>query len=384
MKLKSTIKKSKSLGLMLGIALLSNSVFSQTISITSSTPVTTSFEGWAGTMPSGYVFSGTGTAFSSGTPPGYKGTNPTNTAGGVYSCTGGGFGYQPASSASALTVTGTYTNNTGATISNLDIEYDAILINPVAGRAPEWNVYLNGTLIPELTWNSVTDPSPETKTVSISGLSIPDGTDFTIAFESDRGLPTGASPKIGFDNVTVTNGAPLSVDLGKVIAYKQGNTNVIEFSSLSEVNENLFFIEKSENGRNFSTLSTIKANGTPSNYEAIDQLPFSTTYYRVKMMDQTTGKINYSKIVKVNNTQAGAQVSLFPNPTQDWVNIEIKGTLPADANVVIFDALGRIMYSNTINENEILKIDVSNYAKGLYQVVFQNGNQLLTKPFIVR
>lgn len=382
MKLKSTIKKSKALGLVLGAALLCFNAQAQTISVTSS-PVTTSFEGWAGTMPLGYTYSGTGTAFSSGTPLGYKGTSPTNTAGGVYSTTGGGFGYQPAGSASALTVTGTYTNNSGDTVTSIDISYKAIMINSVSGRAPEWNVYLNGTLVPGLTWNSVAD-SPGTLTATVSSISIPDGTDFTIAFESDRGLTSGVSPKIGFDSVTVSFSTPLSVDLGKFIAYKQGKANIIEFNSLTEVNENIFVVEKSENGRNFSTLSTIKANGTPSSYKAMDQQPFAITYYRVKMMDKTTGNNTYSKIVKVNNSQAGAQVSVFPNPSQNWVNIEINGTLQSVANVTIYDALGRMMYSNTINENGALKVDVSNFAKGLYQIVFQNGTQIQTLPFTVK
>lgn len=663
MNVKFTLKLSAILSLIFGFCCFSLKTQAQTVSLTTS-PTLTSFEGWVGTMPTGYTFSGVGTAFSSGTPLGYKGTNPTSTAGGVYSTAGGGFGYQPASTASALTVTGTYTNNSGATINEVTISYDAIMINPGGGRDPEWNVYFNGTLVSDLTWNSVAD-LPGTLTATISSISIPDGTDFTLAFESSRGSGSGSSPKIGFDNVTiaytlepvdtpktidlisasvdsfcytqgfslnysttgydsgdvfnvevedpindpgifvfiksttnpntvdlstaelgsymysanlnfritstvdslvisdtlplngrtnysapssnystsanvkmetvfftdpadcsiygaalasidslgavnmsayveagpiiyngrplvgrsfelfstvppinpyyayfvipvsaisaynatteVTSGSyeaidsvsganlqlyvfhgdagdgttgpsgeydsanaeiispsdvfldstmnafvyqyvvtgfsayyfttplsPLNVNLGDINAIATGNSNKVTFITLTESNGDVFIVEKSENGRNFSTLSTIKANGTPSNYEAIDSKPFSTTYYRVKMIDQTTGKNTYSKIVKVNNNQAGAQVSLFPNPTQDWVNIEIKGALQADANVVIYDALGRMMYSKAINENGILKIDVSNYARGLYQVLFQNGTQIQTLPFSVK
>ena len=59
-------------------------------------------------------------------------------------------------------------------------------------------------------------------------------------------------------------------------------------------------------------------------------------------------------------------VSIFPNPTNGVVNVELDAT--ADATVTVVDVLGQIIYAS--NESfvagERKVIDLSNNAKGMY------------------
>lgn len=165
---------------------------------TQGTAVVTNFSGWNGTLPAGYSKSGSGNA------PNYVGTS-VNTTGGVYAVSGSGFGYRPSSSAAALQLLGSYQNDTGAPITQLQVTYDAFRIAHADSRLPGWAVTYNGTAVSQLGWaydinKTATSPAVLTYTFSVS---IPAGTTFSLAFNSDRGAGSGSSPLIGLNNVSV-------------------------------------------------------------------------------------------------------------------------------------------------------------------------------------
>ncbi len=73
-----------------------------------------------------------------------------------------------------------------------------------------------------------------------------------------------------------------------------------------------------------------------------------------------------------------SDVSLYPNPTQNIVNIEVEG----QAQVEIFSLLGQKVIEKTIEEKETFAID--NLNAGVYLVkIIQNGNSV-TKRLIVQ
>ena len=73
--------------------------------------------------------------------------------------------------------------------------------------------------------------------------------------------------------------------------------------------------------------------------------------------------------------------SIYPNPTSGIVNVEYKNI----SNIKVIDMQGKMVYtrqfSNTIEGKEI--IDLSNFAKGMYQVVLINDNKTVVKKIIL-
>jgi len=158
--------------------------------------VTTSLNGWNGSLPSGYTMTGGGD---------YKGTTAT-TAGGVYAIANAGFGYQASSGVASVELKGTYKNTTGSTITSLQLSYKAFSIVARDSRTPGWAVTSSLGSVSTLNWtynisNSVANPA--TKTITLSNLNIANNATFTLAFASDRGNGTGSSPLIGLNNVIV-------------------------------------------------------------------------------------------------------------------------------------------------------------------------------------
>lgn len=76
-------------------------------------------------------------------------------------------------------------------------------------------------------------------------------------------------------------------------------------------------------------------------------------------------------------TENQLSVSLYPNPATTFVKI----TVAADANVVIYNMTGEVVYSANGNVNTI---DVSDFATGMYQVMISTNEGTRTEKLIVQ
>lgn len=66
--------------------------------------------------------------------------------------------------------------------------------------------------------------------------------------------------------------------------------------------------------------------------------------------------------------------SMYPNPAQDQVNLQI----PVGANVNIYDLIGNLVYETKTN-SEMTTLDVSNFSGGLYLVTVRHEGKALTQ-----
>jgi Secretion system C-terminal sorting domain len=78
-------------------------------------------------------------------------------------------------------------------------------------------------------------------------------------------------------------------------------------------------------------------------------------------------------------------VKIYPNPVRTQLFIEIEANTEGGnllSNIQIFDATGRLIQAQKTN-NDLLNIDVSAFASGIYVVKVERGGKYLTKKFIV-
>lgn len=342
------------------------------ISLTNSSPSsTTNFDGWDGTLPAGFSHAGPAESLT------YRGNSESASTGGTYAIPLMGLGFQASSSANAYTLTGTFTNNTTVTIEYLRISYDAFTIFDRSSRIPSWTVSIDGLEIPDLQWTY--GDGDVTMTWDISGLSIPVGNDFTIEFFTDRGTGTGSTPKIGLNNISVTiidaSGGVLPVELGKFTAEATNTSNMLYWNTLSEKDQNSFEIQRSEDGRNFHTIHTIRSNGYASQYQFEDKSATSTlNYYRI--VYQNNGNTTYSNTVKVENN-ALTQISIYPNPAHNEINI--KSNVAGSMLIRVYDINGRIVMTQSSASNNCI-LDVNQLMKGQYFIEIENNNSTSLIP----
>ncbi|MCC3154536.1 T9SS type A sorting domain-containing protein [Hymenobacter sp. BT770] len=143
---------------------------------------------------------------------------------------------------------------------------------------------------------------------------------------------------------------PLPVELISFVALPTNRQTVLlRWATASEKNNASFTVERSADGKTFSTIRTVPGAGNTqarTNYELADEHPMSGTgYYRLRQND-FDGASTYSlvRVVAPDGIQ-GNSLEVYPGRTaQEWV---ISSTLPAETllkgkAVQVFDALGRM------------------------------------------
>ena len=109
--------------------------------------------------------------------------------------------------------------------------------------------------------------------------------------------------------------AALDVKWLSFTGINNGNSNLLEWSTATEINNDHFDIERSSNGISFEKIGIVKGSGnssTPLHYQAADNHPLGgNNYYRLRQID-IDGKYTYSVVIIVANGVAKNVVKLYP------------------------------------------------------------------------
>lgn len=157
--------------------------------------------------------------------------------------------------------------------------------------------------------------------------------------------------------------------------YLQGKNVNLQWKTATEINSSGFSIERatSVNGpwqQIAYVNSTSQLNGDQYNY--IDASLASGVYvYRLKQLD-TDGAFTYSKVLVFNLNNGKAEISIFPNPVNDVVNIYTynQNLLKTTYQVLAID--GKLMLSGKITGTQTT-VDCTNWKPGIYVVKFSHG-----------
>lgn len=148
----------------------------------------------------------------------------------------------------------------------------------------------------------------------------------------------------------------LPATFGSFVGTKNGEKNVLNWNTLTEVNNTGFSIERSSDGKNFGSIATVASKAVNGNsqvstsYEYSDNKPFAgTNYYRLKQADKD-GKVSYSQIVALKSAKLGniTIAAIYPNPAKDKLNITIVSGNTEKATLAIYDATGRLVLQKSL------------------------------------
>ncbi|MCP4443547.1 MAG: T9SS type A sorting domain-containing protein [Aureispira sp.] len=124
--------------------------------------------------------------------------------------------------------------------------------------------------------------------------------------------------------------------------WKVGDKNELEWTIDNEQTIQSYTLERSTDGIDFQTLAAIDAVGQ-SAYNYIDELPYSTSYYRLKVKE-LDGQISYSNVINLTRKGITAgSIKVYPNPTTNSVNIDFLADKSSNATIQVIDVLGRTL-----------------------------------------
>jgi hypothetical protein len=197
-----------------------------------------------------------------------------------------------------------------------------------------------------------------------------------------------ASADLFKDWILVDNSTPLPVSLLNFDVTCENSLTTLNWSTASEINNDYFVIEKSNDAINFFPIETIQGNGNSNvliNYSFIDNTPnFNTAYYRLKQVD-FNGNFEYFDIVASNCSSESNfvvnQIILNDNAFQFSITTNENEKL----NIFLYDYRGRLitnkikLVNKGVNQINLNNLQLSN---SIYMLnIVGEKNHYSTKVF---
>ncbi|NVO03565.1 MAG: T9SS type A sorting domain-containing protein, partial [Bacteroidetes bacterium] len=102
--------------------------------------------------------------------------------------------------------------------------------------------------------------------------------------------------------------------------------------------------------------------------------PISKRFYGKRISSNTVGVYDLLK---------EKQISIYPNPVNEIVNIDYKVYDEKETEIIIIDLMGRVLKIRKLKvENRIITIDVSDLKSGIYFLKIHTNKEILAKKII--
>ena len=268
--------------------------------------------------------------------------------------------------------TANWTAVTGVTGYRLDVSMAADFSTFVSGYQ---NLYVAGAA---------------TNSYSVTGLS--QGTTYYYRVRSASQYTVGefAGGNSNVQTQATGTGAPLPVKLSTFKGVQTSGGIELQWTNLTESDVARYIVERSVDGRSFTSLSTVQARnaGGAASYTQLDGAPVAgTNFYRLQVVE-LSGRVSYSGIVRITPGSTGGVLDIYPNPLQGNVLGLQAGNLPkGNYTVKIYSSIGQVVESKSLNHpggSFSQTILLSTLKGGVYTLYLSGAGSNLQKQFVVK
>lgn len=166
------------------------------------------------------------------------------------------------------------------------------------------------------------------------------------------------------------------------VSSSENKSCFVKWTTTSEPGGTRYTIQRSENARNFSDITTYIGKGNiTNNYSYEDKsLQQGNLFYRIKITE-VTGNITYSETALLKN-QTDLRISIYPNPVESDFKVSIPSQfLPA--SIVLYNIDGKVIHSVT-SMQPTLTIN-KKLPKGVYAVrITGNNNATVSQTLLIK
>lgn len=296
------------------------------------------------------------------------------------------------------------TQNKSGNIYPLQSDY----ILTMAAWANSNNYYraINGQLDEVSIWNQALSAERINEIMNNLLLGTEDGLVAYYRFDENTGTSVRDLTGNGYNgtNTSLNGGQPASytnstapifgilpVELLYFSAEESKNNVELTWATASEKNNDYFTLYRSIDGNNWEEISRVVGAGNSNNvnnYLFTDNNPINgTSYYKLRQTD-FDGRYEDFEIVSVNIQLTETQVTLYPNPATDYINVNYFVASSAnEITINIFNASGKLLNSSSHVNNEFgneAQINIQNLDNGMYYMQVSDNSELVYKSsFIV-
>jgi hypothetical protein len=187
-----------------------------------------------------------------------------------------------------------------------------------------------------------------------------------------------------------SGGTPLPVELLEFKGLYQSGAIKLSWITASELNNDYFEVQRSNDGVNFYPLGIVEGGGDSNqklNYNFIDYSSIiESQYYRLLQVDYDGG-FEYLTIILVHaNDLTIVDFSIYPNPSINGdMNIQNLGFIvKGHTHIKIADSFGAIVYSEVTDAFQQKSIEgLSHLSPGIYILYINNNGRVIHKRVIL-
>ena len=229
-----------------------------------------------------------------------------------------------------------------------------------------------------LSWINCTTTSGANVTANTSSLSA--GTKVYVAIDGFAGSNCEFS-------ISATNSEPLAASIKYFSGWKTATSNILKWKSLQEFNNDHYEVQRSENGRDFITIGSIKGeleSYNEKNYQLEDMNPPVKCYYRLKQVD-INGREKYFRVISVIRTEMPYIDLSFSNPVTNNLLLNLQTNFIGEADMRIISMNGQPVLKQRIQFNKgdnTFFRSLSSLATGKYILVVENELLKVSKTLI--
>jgi hypothetical protein len=186
----------------------------------------------------------------------------------------------------------------------------------------------------------------------------------------------------------------LPVTLVNFRGEQKESLNRLLWTTSTETNNRGFELERSADGRTFSSIGFIATkaeNGNSAsaiNYSFDDVKPIAgNNYYRLKQVDKE-GKFSYSNTVLLSGKVTEITLSrVYPNPARAELNLQITAPSAEQVTILVTDLSGKVVMLQVAAlkpGNNQQQLDIQHLAQGTYVIraVCANGCESAVHKFV--
>lgn len=184
-----------------------------------------------------------------------------------------------------------------------------------------------------------------------------------------------------------SQGSPLPVELTRFEARPEAEGVALRWETASELNNELFEVQHSADGRQFRVLGEVPGAGTTlltQQYDYLHQTPQpGSNYYRLRQVDYD-GRYEYSPVRVVEWGGAAGSAgdwSLRPTVTSDLIHL-IRREVRGEGRWAVLSPSGRLVREGSIGADaDMLPIDVATLPPGIWLLQVRTRQGVWTERF---
>ncbi|AZQ61306.1 T9SS type A sorting domain-containing protein [Flammeovirga pectinis] len=181
----------------------------------------------------------------------------------------------------------------------------------------------------------------------------------------------------------------LPVELSSFSCTQEVSFTAINWTTAQEINNSHFIIEKSYDKKNFEKIDEVDGQGNSNvvtEYEIdVPTDKNKTVYYRLTQYDFDGKSESWIQAV-MNGDSDKIDVSVYPNPTTDFIKVESNATddSPMDYYLINASTGYKIKLTSKSSQYSSQKFDVSGLSQGIYILEVTQGNKRIYQKKIIK